>query len=49
MTLVKEFVLHKLDLKHEKTPSLLKGFGNTTVQSLGKLSLAIGVDGVEAM
>lgn len=28
--------------------SMLKGFGNNTIQSLGKVSIVIVVDGVEA-
>lgn len=48
VTLVKESVAINLGLVHDNVPSLMKGFGNGVVQSLGALSLNISVDGVKA-
>lgn len=48
VTLVKHSLVLLLGLTHDKLPSTLKGFGNNSVQSLGKLQLDLSVDGVNA-
>lgn len=48
VTLIRESTASQLGVSHDNVPTLLKGFGNTVVQSLGNLSLDMIVDEVEA-
>lgn len=48
VTLIKESVVKELGLTHDNIPTLMKGFGNSVVQSLGNLNLDMIIDGVEA-
>lgn len=48
VTLVRLSLITNLGLQHDNVPTLMKGFGNNAVQSIGTISLEISVDGVPA-
>ncbi|CAG9137171.1 unnamed protein product [Plutella xylostella] len=48
VTLVKKSVVERLGVKYDDVTSLMKGFGNGVVKSLGTLWLNMSIDGVEA-
>lgn len=48
VTLIRESTARELGVAHDNVPTLMKGFGNSFVQSLGSLNLDMSVDGVEA-
>lgn len=48
VTLVRESIISSLNLVHDQVPSVMKGFGNEMVRSLGNILLDIVVDGVDA-
>jgi hypothetical protein len=48
VTLIRESDFLNLRLSHDHLPSMMKGFGNSIVQSLGSAQLDLSVDGVTA-
>jgi hypothetical protein len=48
VTLIRESTAKELGISHDQTPTLMKGFGNDVIQSLGSTSLDLSVDGVGA-
>lgn len=49
VTLIRKSIAEKLAVLHDGVPSIMKGFGNGFVQSLGSVLLSLTIDGVTAV
>lgn len=49
VSLIRETSFGKLGVEHDGIPSMMKGFGNGIVQSLGSVSLKLSIDDVDAV
>lgn len=49
VSLIGKSSVAKLGIAHDNVPSVMKGFGNSLVQSVGSVTLDLGIDGVTAI